>query len=74
VWTGPLRSAGAFRARLHSPPSLSWPRDRSWFVGIPIHTFEIAVAGSLPIIEAIVGEPKLDARRVTTDYELEGDD
>jgi hypothetical protein len=74
VWTGPLRSATAFHEWLHNPPSLIWPDDRSWFVGVPIYTTEIAIAGSLPVIDAIVGDPKLDARRVSADYELEGDD
>jgi hypothetical protein len=74
VWTGPLRSATAFHDRLHDPPSLIWPDDRAWFIGIPIYTFEIAIAGSLPVIDAIVADPMLNARRVHTDYELEGDD
>jgi hypothetical protein len=29
LWTGPLRSAMAFRQE----PSLIWPEDRSWFIG-----------------------------------------
>jgi hypothetical protein len=74
VWTGPLLSATAFHARLHDPPSLIWPRDRSWFVGIPIYTFEIVIAGSSSMVDAVLDDSKLDARRVGSDYELEGDD
>jgi hypothetical protein len=74
VWTGPLRSATAFDAWLHDPPSLVWPADRAWFVGIPIYTFEIAIAGSVAVVDAILGDPQLNARCVSTDYDLEGDD
>jgi hypothetical protein len=74
VWTGPLRSAAALRSWLHNPPSLIWPRDRSWFVGIPIYTFEIAVGGASPVIDAILAERELNARRVGTDDVLDGDD
>ena len=31
------------RAMPHSPPSLIWPTDRAWFIGIPIYTAEIAI-------------------------------
>src|SRR4051794_6054369 len=60
VWTGPLQSATAFQAWLHNPPSLIWPNDRSWFVSIPIYTFEIAIAGSDAVIDAILADAKLD--------------
>lgn len=74
TWTGPLQSATAFREWLHSPPSLIWPTDRAWFIGIPIHTAEIAVGGSVAMIDAIISDPAIDARRVSTDYELDIDD
>ena len=74
AWTGPLQSATAFREWLHSPPSLIWPTDRAWFIGIPIHTAEIAVGGSVAMIDAIISDPVIDARRVSTDYELDIDD
>jgi hypothetical protein len=67
----------AFRHRipwLAARSPVIWPRDRSWFVGIPIYTFEIAIAGAASVVNAIVSEPKLNARRVSTDYELDGDD
>ncbi|MBJ7332445.1 MAG: hypothetical protein JHC95_21295 [Solirubrobacteraceae bacterium] len=72
VWTGPLRSATAFRHEPHNPPSLIWPEDRSWFVGIPIYSNEIAIAGSSAVIDAVV--TGLHARRATTDDNLDSDD
>ncbi|GAA4415083.1 hypothetical protein GCM10023169_01100 [Georgenia halophila] len=63
LWTGPLRSATAFRQWPHDPPSLIWPDDRSWFVGIPIYTLEAAVGGSTALVDAVVGDPRLGARR-----------
>lgn len=74
MWTGPLQSAGAFREWLHDPPSLVWPNDRSWFVGIPINSREIAVAGSTPTIATVLANPELKARRANADDELDGDD
>jgi hypothetical protein len=74
LWTGPLRSALAFRHQAASPPSLIWPEDRSWFVGAPIYTNEIAVAGTPDLVDAIVRDPRLTARAATPDEELDIDD
>jgi hypothetical protein len=74
LWTGPLRSALAFADEAHDPPSLIWPEDRSWFVGVPIYTHEIAIAGGSPVIDAILADPRLIARRSTPEDVLRGDD
>ena len=74
LWTGPLRSAMAFRHQPHDPPSLIWPEDRSWFVGAPIYTNEIAVAGTTVVVDAVVADPRLNARRATPDDVLDIDD
>ena len=74
VWTGPTRSATAFRHEPHTPPSLIWPEDRSWFVGAPIYTNEIAVAGTTKLVDAVLGLQSLKARRATPDDILEGED
>ena len=74
LWTGPLGSATAFRHRPHDPPSLIWPEDRSWFVGAPIDTNEIAVAGATVVVDAVVADPRLTARRATPDDVLGIDD
>jgi hypothetical protein len=74
LWTGPLRSATAFRHHPHEPPSLIWPTDRSWFVGAPIYTNEIAVAGTTVVVDAVVADPRLNAHRGTPEDVLEGDD
>jgi hypothetical protein len=73
LWTGPLRSATAFRHE-PDPPSLVWPEDRAWFVGAPIYTNEIAVAGTAAVVDAVVADPRLGARRSTPDDVLDGDD
>jgi hypothetical protein len=74
LWTGPLRSATAFRHQPDEPPSLIWPEDRSWFVGVPIYTNEIAVAGATAVVDAVVADPRLGARRATPDDVLDIDD
>ena len=67
-------SVKIWRAMPHSPPSLIWPADRAWFIGIPIYTAEIAIGASAAMIDAIINDPAIDARRVGTDYELDIDD
>jgi hypothetical protein len=74
LWTGPLRSAMAFGREPQDAPSLIWPEDRSWFVGVPIYTNEIAVAGTTTVIEAVVADPRLNAHRATPDDVLDSDD
>jgi len=74
LWTGPLQSATAFRQHPHDPPSLIWPKDRSWFVGAPIYTNEIAVAGTTVVVDAVVADPRLNAHRGTPETVLDGDD
>ena len=74
LWTGPLRSARAFRHQPHDPPSLIWPEDRSWFIGVPEYTNEIAIAGTMVVIDAIVADPRLNAHRATPDDVLDIDD
>lgn len=74
VWTGPLRSASALRHHAYSRPSLIWPEDRSWFVGAPIYTNEIAIGGPAEVIAAVLADARLNARPTTLDYELDIDD
>ena len=74
LWTGPLRSATAFGHQPHDAPSLIWPEDRSWFVGVPIYSNEIAVAGATVVVESVLDDPRLTARRATPDDVLDTDD
>jgi hypothetical protein len=74
LWSGPLRSAMAFRHQAHTPPSLIWPEDRSWFVGAPIYTNEIGVAGTTVVVDAVVADPRLNAHCATPDDGLDIDD
>lgn len=77
LWTGPWRSAGALAHEHWSPPSLVWPEDRSWFVGAPIYTEDIAVAGSADMVRAVLTDPLLHglgARLARLDETLRIDD
>jgi hypothetical protein len=74
VWRGPVRSALAFRQHAYNPPSLIWPKDRSWFVGAPIYTNEYAVGGPQQAIDATLADAHLDARAATPDDRLDIDD
>lgn len=71
--SGPLAATLAFDDK-SDPPSLIWPQDRSWFLGLPIYTNEIAVAGSQALIEAVIADSRLKARHVTIDDVLDLDD
>jgi hypothetical protein len=64
----------ALRDKWEDPPSSVWPQDRSWLLGAPIWTNEIALAGTKPLIEAVVGDPRLNARDATPDDALDIDD
>jgi hypothetical protein len=57
-----------------SPPSPIWPEDRSWFVGTPIYSNEIAVAGSRELIDTVLHDNRLSTRRATPDDDLDIDD
>ncbi len=74
LWTGPLRSVLALRHQEHQPPSLVWPQDRTWFVGAPIYTNELAVAGTRAVVAAVLVDPRLGARPATPADLLDVDD
>lgn len=76
LWSGPLSSASALR-HTGDIPSLVWPEDRSWFIGAPIYTSEIAVGAEERIIRAVLDAPLLrarGARRAGRGEVLQGDD
>lgn len=74
LWTGPLRSVTAFCHQQQDPPSLIWPEDRTWFIGAPSYTNEIAIAGTTALVDAVVADPRLSASRASPDDALDIDD
>jgi hypothetical protein len=48
--------------------------DPTWFVGAPIYTDEFAVGGPDALVDAIIADARLNARRATPDDILHGDD
>jgi len=74
LWTGPLRAALALRATGDGVPSLVWPDDRSWCVGAPIYTREVAVGATAAVVDALVADSRLTARPATPDDLLDIDD
>lgn len=74
LWTGPLRAPLALAAAHSDPPSLLWPDDRAWFVGAPIYTRELAVGASAAVVDALLADPALHARRAAPDDVLDIDD
>lgn len=73
LWTGPLGSALALR-RHDFLPSVVWPDDRSWFVGIPEYTREAALGGAADLVAAVLADPRLGARTAGPGTELDIDD
>ena len=55
-------------------PHLVASTPRSWFVGVPIYTNEIAVAGTTVVIDAVLADSRLNARRAMPDDVLDIDD
>lgn len=74
LWTGSLDTALAFARVSADPPSVVWPDDRSWFLGAPIYTNEVAVGGSSGLAASLLAEAALGARVVQVDDVLDGDD
>ncbi|MFE5342009.1 hypothetical protein ACFQ80_17400 [Isoptericola sp. NPDC056578] len=73
LWTGPLGSALALR-RHDALPSVVWPEDRSWFVGIPEYTREAALGGSAELVATVLDDARLGARAAAPGTELDIDD
>lgn len=76
LWTGSLSSVAALR-HTGDIPSLIWPEDRSWFIGAPIYTTEIALGADERIVRAVLNAPSvraLGARRAGRDEVLLLDD
>lgn len=76
LWSGPLSSAVALRHN-GDIPSLIWPEDRSWFIGAPIYTSEIALGAGGRIVQVVLDAPSLSAlgaRRVGRGEVLRVDD
>ncbi len=74
LWTGPLNDVLAFARVAEDPPSVVWPEDRSWFLGTPIYTNEIAVGGSHELVAVLCADDALAARVVQPDDDLDIDD
>jgi hypothetical protein len=72
LWSGPLSSVAALR-HTGDIPSLIWPEDRSWFIGAPIYTREIALGASERMARAVREAPSLRARAAGRHEVLEGD-
>ncbi|MFC7876598.1 hypothetical protein [Isoptericola sp. NPDC057391] len=73
LWTGPLGSALALR-RHDTLPSIVWPEDRSWFLGIPEYTREAVLGGPADLVAAVGADPRLGARAAGPGTELDIDD
>lgn len=73
LWTGALRSIAALQDTVELP-SLVWPEDRSWFLGMPIYTREAALGGSASLVAAVLADARLDARPAAPGTVLDIDD
>ncbi|MGF0118241.1 hypothetical protein ACQFYA_18260 [Promicromonospora sp. Marseille-Q5078] len=73
VWTGTPRSVTALHDVVELPSHV-WPEDRSWFLGMPICTVEVALGGPVDLVDGVLAEERLEARRATPSTVLDGDD
>lgn len=76
LWSGPISSVAALRHN-GDIPSLIWPEDRSWFIGAPEYTTEIAIGADERILRTVLDAPALrarGARRAERDELLQVDD
>lgn len=76
LWSGPLDSVMALEHNLEIP-SMIWPEDRSWFIGAPIYTDEIAIGANSSTMETVLSSQSLQsfgARRADRDEFLQIDD
>lgn len=76
LWSGPLSAATALKDAGGDIPTLIWPEDRSWFIGAPIYTSEIALGSDEETIRSVLDDHKiraLHARRATRSDVLDGD-
>jgi len=61
---GPLADIGGFYGAGRNAPSIWWPEDRAWCVGSDVDLMTTYVGGSAEAIEAIVGDPDLEALEI----------
>jgi len=73
VWTGTPRSVTALQDAVELPSHV-WPEDRSWFLGMPIYTAEVALGGPADLVDAVLAQKRLDARPAAPSTVLDGDD
>lgn len=73
VWTGTPRSVTALHDAVELPSHV-WPEDRSWFLGMPIYTAEVALGGPAGLVDAVLAEERLEARQATPSTVLDVDD
>ncbi|AQA23089.1 hypothetical protein BTZ20_3356 [Rhodococcus sp. MTM3W5.2] len=64
VFTGPLTAADARFSVFDESPSLWWPEDRAWCVATDVDLMTTYVGGTHGCIDAIVGDPDLEALAV----------
>jgi hypothetical protein len=71
LFTGPLEAAAELGATIGGTfwpqsPNLFWPRDHAWCVASEIDFWYTLVAGSEPLAEALVADPRLQTSRVNS--------
>ena len=52
-------------------PNIWWPEDRAWCVATDIDLFDTYVGGSRECIEAVLGNPDLEALPTTHDARVD---
>jgi len=72
LFSGPLDGVMSFVEERMDPfwgqsPSIWWPQDRAWCVTTDVDLFDTFVGGSDECIEAVLGDPGLEALATTLD-------
>ena len=76
LFRGPLDAALSFVEEREDPfwgdsPNLWWPEDRAWCVATDIDLSDTYLGGSMECVEAVLGNPELEALSTTLDARLD---
>ena len=76
MFLGPLDAVMSFVEEREVPfwgysPNIWWPEDRAWCVATDIDLFDTYLGGGMECVQAVLGNPELEALPTTIDARLD---